>query len=129
LIYPVGELENRLLAEQLFKASWQMDVYQTLRGFVDAIDPAIREEFKPTQVSYGMSRKFLWLTPLTGKLCVMNIPMYMRVADPVFQYATQVRRDTFMHRLEVRDIEQVMVAQQNGWLLAAYRWGTRRRPA
>jgi hypothetical protein len=102
------------------------DCYAAFVAAVEA-EGGATEEFKKTQVSYQLKRKFAWLTPLTRSKCLLVLDMYERHPDPLFRDIIEYRHDKFTHQVELTGPETIQQASAAGWFRLAYDWGAKRR--
>lgn len=100
--------------------------YRAFREAVE-VEGGATEEFKKTQVSFALKRKFVWLTPLTKSKCLLLLDMYDRHSDPLFRDIIEYRSDKFTHQVELDDSELIRQASAAGWFRYAYEWGAKSR--
>src|SRR4051794_17829025 len=103
-------------------------VYELVRARVLALDDEVIEEFKKTQVSFGLARKFVWLTPLTKTKALLIIDMAERHDDPILRNVIRYRPDKFTHQIEVRTATDIDQVASLGWFEEAAEWGRMARP-
>jgi hypothetical protein len=98
-------------------------------AFVAAVEAegGAREEFKKTQVSFGLVRKFTWLTPLSKSKCLLLLDMYEKQPDPLFRDIIEYRVDKFTHQIELDNPDLIKQASEAGWFRLAYEWGAKTR--
>ena len=103
-------------------------VYQTLRAHLLALDEQVIEEFKKTQVSFGLARKFAWLTPLTKSKALLVIDMGKQHDHLMIRNVIRYRVDKFTHQIEVRTAAEIDEVSSLGWFEEAATWGRHQRP-
>ncbi|WP_137845191.1 DUF5655 domain-containing protein [Microbacterium sp. 2FI] len=114
-------------AQSLFPGPLET-VYCALREHVLALDDGVIEEFKKTQVSFGLARKFVWLTPLTKTNALLVIDLWHQHEDPMVRTVIRYRPDKFTHQIEVRTADEIDEVSRLGWLEEAAAWGRNDRP-
>ncbi|MCK6067967.1 MULTISPECIES: DUF5655 domain-containing protein [Microbacterium] len=114
-------------AQSLFPGPLE-PVYDAVRAHVLALDHGVIEEFKKTQVSFGLARKFVWLTPLTKTKALLVIDMWRRHDDPMLRNVIQYRPDKFTHQIQVRMAAEVDEISSLGWFKEAAAWGRNEPP-
>jgi predicted transport protein len=103
-------------------------IYDNLRAHVLALDDGVIEEFKKTQVSYGLARKFAWLTPLTKSKALLVIDMWQGHDHSMLRNVIPFRLDKFTHQIEVRTTAEIDEVSALGWFEEAASWGRYERP-
>ena len=101
------------------------DCYAAFVAAVEAEGGATRE-FKKTQVSFGLERKFAWLVPLTTTTCLLLLDMYDRHADPAFRDIIEYRADKHTHQAEITDRTTIERLSAAGLFREARDWGAKR---
>jgi len=79
-----------------------------------------------TQISYGASRKFAWLIPLSRAKALLNLDLWDERSAPWVRDVIRYRDDKFTHQIvltSVGDVEAVVTA---GWFHDAAQWGRMR---
>lgn len=98
-------------------------------AFVAAVEAegGAREEFKKTQVSFGLARKFTWLTPLSKSKCLLLLDMCEKQTDPLFRDIIEYRADKFTYQIELDSPDLIRQASAAGGFRLAYEWGAKTR--
>jgi len=102
--------------------------YRTLRDRLTALDSDVIEEFAKTQVSFGLIRKFTWLSPLTRSKALLTIDMWSEHHDSMLRNVIRVRPDKFTHQIVVQTPAEIEKVDSLGWLAESAAWGRRERP-
>jgi len=100
--------------------------YEAFVGAVEA-EGGATGEFKKAQVSFGLARKFAWLTPLSKSKCLLLLDMYQKHPDPLFRDIIEYRADKFTHQIELGNPDLIRQASAAGWFRLAYEWGGKTR--
>ena len=98
-------------------------IYDNVRAQLLALDDGVIEEFKKTQVSFGLARKFAWLTPLTKSKALLVIDMWQEHEHPMLRNVIRYRNDKFTHQIEVRTAAEIDQVSALGWFDEAAKWG------
>ncbi|WP_454116054.1 DUF5655 domain-containing protein [Microbacterium aurum] len=114
-------------ARSLFRDAL-LPIYDALSVRVNALDSGVIEEFKKTQVSYGLARKFIWLPPLSNRTALLTIDTWHEHHDTMLRDVIRYRIDKFTHQVVVRTASDIDEVDRRGWLAQAAAWGRRERP-
>jgi hypothetical protein len=115
-------------AEMLFPGPLS-EVYDAVRDRMRALGPDVTEEFTRTQVSYGATRKFVWLLPLTKKKALLLLDMWSEHDGEFVRNVIRYRDDKFTHQIEVQSAADVDAVAARGWFDESAAWGRKQRPA
>ncbi|WP_142056784.1 DUF5655 domain-containing protein [Pseudarthrobacter sp. B4EP4b] len=113
-------------AERLFPGALT-EIYDALSARMSGLGDDIVEEFSRTQVSYGVARKFTWLTPISKSKALLTMDMWDEHHAAFVRNVIPFRYDKYTHQVEVRapaDIESVAAL---GWFEDSAAWGRKQR--
>ena len=98
-------------------------VYEATRRLMLELGDDVVEEFSKTQVSFGSTRKFAWLSPLTKTKALLILDLWEERTAPQLRNVIRYRADKFTHQVEVRTAEDVEAVSALGWFSEAVSWG------
>lgn len=109
-------------AEQLFPGALK-EIYDALCTRVLELGDDVIGEFSKTQVSYGATRKFMWLTPLTKTKALLTMDMREEHYGSLLRSVIPFRQDKYTHQIEVRTAADVEAVAALGWFHESAAWG------
>lgn len=101
-------------------------VHDAVEATILALGDDISRQVTSTQIGYGASRKFAWLTPLSRSEVLLNLDLWEERTAPWLRDVIRYRDDRYTHQVvlaTVSDVEKVAAA---GWFRDAAQWGRMR---